>query len=86
MAPVHRSRSPQEARPHRCRNSVKTSRTGSKSRPRTHTSHLSSGRKPEASWAAKQRAQLDNWKKPRAELLLMIAPHVERLVEAATRR
>ena len=48
--------------------------------------YLSSGRKPEASWAAKQRAQLDNWKKPRAELLLMIAPHVERLVEAAARR
>jgi hexosaminidase len=48
--------------------------------------YLSSGRKPENSWAAKQRAQLDNWKKPRAELLLMIAPQVERFIEAAARR
>jgi len=48
--------------------------------------YLSSGSKPPPSWAAAQRAQLDNWKKPRAELLLMIAPQVERLVDAAAPR
>ena len=48
--------------------------------------YLSSGRKPDASWAATQRTLLDNWKKPRAELLILIAPEVERLVEAAARR
>ena len=47
--------------------------------------YLSSGRKPDPSWAATERAQLDTWKKPRAELLLMIAPQVERLVDAAIR-
>jgi hypothetical protein len=48
--------------------------------------NLSSGRKPGASWAAAQRAQIDNWKKPRAELLIMIAPQVERLIDAAAPR
>jgi hexosaminidase len=47
--------------------------------------YLTSGQKPAASWVKRQRAFLDRAKKPRAELLLMIAPQVERLVEAAAR-
>jgi len=45
--------------------------------------YLATGQKPDASWVKMQRAFLDRAKRPRAELLLVIAPQVERLVEAA---
>jgi hexosaminidase len=45
--------------------------------------YLAKSQKPEASWIRLQQAFLDRAKRPRAELLLMIAPQVERLVEAA---
>ncbi|MBZ5590929.1 MAG: family 20 glycosylhydrolase [Acidobacteriia bacterium] len=46
---------------------------------------LTTGHKPDAAWLEKQQALLDRAKKPRAELLLMVAPHVEKLVHAAGR-
>jgi hexosaminidase len=48
--------------------------------------YLASGQKPDASWLKRQRAFLDRAKRPRAELLLMIAPQVEKLVEATAAR
>jgi hexosaminidase len=48
--------------------------------------YLSSGQKPDPSWIKTQRAFLDRAEKPRAEMLLIIAPQVERLVEAAAGR
>jgi len=47
--------------------------------------YLANGRKPDAAWLEKQQAFLDGAKKSRAELLLMVAPHVEKLVQTAGR-
>ena len=42
-----------------------------------------SGKKPPQAWLDEQRSFLENAKKPRAELLLMIVPSIEKLVNAA---
>jgi len=47
--------------------------------------YLANGHKPDAAWLEKQQAFLDGAKKSRAELLLMVAPHVEKLIQAAGR-
>jgi hypothetical protein len=44
---------------------------------------IESGNKPPQAWLDQQRAALDAAKKPRAELLLMIAPSIEKLVNTA---
>jgi hexosaminidase len=48
--------------------------------------YLASGKKPDPSWIKTQHAFLERAKRPRAELLLMIAPQVERLIEGAAGR
>ena len=47
--------------------------------------YLSAARKPDPAWLEKQQALLDGAKRPRSELLLMIAPQVEKLIGAAGR-
>ena len=48
--------------------------------------YLAARHKPDSVWVEKQQALLDEAKKSHAELLLMIAPHVEKLVHAAANR
>ena len=45
--------------------------------------YIESGRKPAKAWLDEQHAFLENAKKPRAELLIMIVPSIEKLVNAA---
>ena len=45
--------------------------------------HLSNKRAASASWTSEQLRFLENAKKPRAELLIMVVPGVQRLVEDA---
>lgn len=45
---------------------------------------IESGHKPAQAWVNEQLAFLENAKKPRAELLLMIVPSIEKLVKAAS--
>jgi hexosaminidase len=47
--------------------------------------YLSSGKPAPASWVAQQKALIDRARKPRAELLIMIAPAIETLVDAAAK-
>ena len=47
--------------------------------------HLTNKRAAPQSWIREQLSFLENAKKPRAELLIMIVPAVQRLVEAAGR-
>jgi hexosaminidase len=48
--------------------------------------YLAGGRKPPESWTTQQLALVENAKKPRAELLIMIAPSVEKLIKTAAGR
>jgi len=45
--------------------------------------YISSGKPAPDSWATEQKALIDRARKPRAELLIMIAPAIQNLVEAA---
>ena len=48
--------------------------------------YLAGSRKPDRAWVAQKRALLERAAKPRAELLIMIVPAVQKLVDAAASR
>jgi hypothetical protein len=45
--------------------------------------YLESGQHAPADWATEQRGLVEEAKKPKAQLLLMIAPSIQRLIQAS---